>query len=68
MKYVASKSMEQADSLSKRADWIEKVERDNENQVILKKKIEKSEAKDNNVQIENSKLYIFYFILFSFIS
>jgi len=60
--------MEQADSLSKRADWIEKVERDNENQVILKKKIEKSEAKDNNVQIENSKLYIFYFILFSFIS
>ena len=44
LKYVASKSMEQADSLSRRVDWIEKVERDNENQVILKKKIEKSET------------------------
>jgi len=36
--------MEQADSLSRRVDWIEKVEKDNENQVILKKKIEKSET------------------------
>ena len=44
LKYVASKSMEQAESLSRRVDWIEKVERDNENQVILKKKIEKSET------------------------
>jgi len=30
--------MEQVDSLSRRADWAEGVERDNENQVILKKK------------------------------
>ena len=44
LKYVAGKSMEQADSLSRRVDWIEKVEKDNENQVILKKKIEKSET------------------------
>jgi len=28
---VASKSMGQANSLSKRADWIEEVEKDNEN-------------------------------------
>jgi len=31
LKYVTSKSIEQADSLSKRADWVEEVERDNEN-------------------------------------
>jgi len=29
--------MERADSLSRRIDWVEGVERDNENQVILKK-------------------------------
>ena len=38
LKYVASKSMERADSLSRRVDWAERVERDNENQVMLKKK------------------------------
>ena len=38
LKYVAGKSMEQADSLSKRTDWAEGVKRDNKNQVILKKK------------------------------
>ena len=38
LKYVAGKSIGQADSLSKRADWAEGVRRDNENQVILKKK------------------------------
>ena len=37
LKYVASKSMGRADSLSKRVDWAERVERDNENQVMLKK-------------------------------
>ena len=36
MKYVASKSMRRADSLSRRVDWAEGVERDNENQVMLK--------------------------------
>jgi len=35
---VAGKSMGQADSLSRRADWAEEIERDNENQVMLKKK------------------------------
>jgi len=35
---VAGKSMGQADSLSRRADWAEGIERDNENQVMLKKK------------------------------
>ena len=38
LKYVAGKSMEQADSLSRRADWAKGIERDNENQVMLKKK------------------------------
>ena len=37
LKHVASKSMERADSLSRRVDWAEEVERDNENQVMLKK-------------------------------
>jgi len=37
LKHIASKSMEQADSLSKRADWVERVEKDNENQVMLKR-------------------------------
>ena len=36
LKHVASKSMGRADSLSRRVDWVEGVERDNENQVILK--------------------------------
>ena len=31
LKYVAGKSMEQVDSLSRRANWAEGVERDNEN-------------------------------------
>ena len=37
LKHVASKSMGQADSLSKRADWAEGIERDNKNQIMLKK-------------------------------
>jgi len=37
LKYMAGKSMGQADSLSRREDWVEKVERDNKNQVMLKK-------------------------------
>jgi len=37
-KHVASKSMGQADSLSKKTDWAEGVKRDNENHVMLKKK------------------------------
>jgi len=38
LKHIAGKSMEQADSLSKTTDWIEEVEKDNKNQVMLKKK------------------------------
>ena len=38
LKHVAGKSMGRADSLSRRVDWAERVERDNENQVMLKKK------------------------------
>jgi len=34
---IASKSIGQANSLSKRVDWVERVEKDNENQVMLKK-------------------------------
>ena len=37
LKHIAGKSMGRADSLSRRVDWVERVERDNENQVILKK-------------------------------
>ena len=37
LKHVAGKSMEQADSLSRRADWAEGVEKDNKNQVMLKR-------------------------------
>jgi len=37
LKYVAGKSMGQVDSLSRRVDWAEGVERDNKNQVMLKK-------------------------------
>ena len=38
LKYVASKSIRKVDNLSRRADWTKEVERDNENQIILKKK------------------------------
>jgi len=34
---VAGKIMGQADSLSRRADWAEGIERDNENQVMVKR-------------------------------
>jgi len=36
LKHVAGKSMGRADSLSRRVDWAEGVEKDNENQVIVK--------------------------------
>jgi len=36
LKHVAGKSMGRVDSLSRRADWAEGVERDNKNQVMLK--------------------------------
>ena len=37
LKHVAGKSMGRVDSLSRRVDWAEGVEKDNENQVMLKK-------------------------------
>jgi len=37
LKHVAGKSMGRVDSLSRRVDWVERVEKDNENQVMLKK-------------------------------
>jgi len=36
LRYVVGKSMGRADSLSRRVDWAEGVERDNKNQVMLK--------------------------------
>jgi len=36
LKHIAGKSIGRADSLSRRVDWIEEVEKDNENQVMLK--------------------------------
>ena len=36
LKHIAGKSMGRADSLSRRVDWAEGVERDNENQIMLK--------------------------------
>ena len=38
LKHVADKSIERVDSLSRRIDWTKGVERDNENQVMLKEK------------------------------
>jgi len=37
LKHVAGESIGRADSLSRRVDWAEGVEKDNENQVMLKK-------------------------------
>jgi len=37
LKHVAGKSIGRADSLSRKVDWAEGVERDNENWVILKR-------------------------------
>ena len=36
LKHVAGKSMGRADSLSRRVDWAEGIEKDNKNQVLLK--------------------------------
>jgi len=37
LKHIAGKSIGRADSLSRKVDWTEEVEKDNENQVMLKK-------------------------------
>jgi len=38
LKHIAGKSIGRADSFSRRVDWAEGVEKDNENQVMLKEK------------------------------
>ena len=37
LKHIAGKSIRRADSLSRRVDWAEGVEKDNENQIMVKK-------------------------------
>ena len=37
LKHIAGKSIKRADSLSRRVDWAEGVEKDNENQIMVKK-------------------------------
>ena len=46
LKHVAGKSMRRADSLSRRVNWAKGVERDNENQMMLKRKWLKIRAID----------------------
>jgi len=38
LKHVVGKSIGRADSLSRRVDWTEGIEKDNKNQVMVKKK------------------------------
>jgi len=38
LKYIASKSISKATSLSKKVDWAKNIKRDNKNQIMLKKK------------------------------
>ena len=56
LKHVTGKSMNRADSLSRRANWTEGVERDNKNQVMLKKKwLEIRVMKKEQLLIEEAK-------------
>ena len=56
LKYIAGKSMGQADSLNKKANWVEEVERDIENQIMLKKEwLEMRAMKKEQLLIERSK-------------
>ena len=50
LKYVAGKSMERVNSLSRRVNWVERVERDNENQVMLKEEWLKVRAMEQLVE------------------
>ena len=49
LKHIASKSIKQVDSLSRRADWTKRIERNNENQEEIMEKTKKLEAKDDEV-------------------
>jgi len=50
LKDVSDKNMRRADSLSKRVDWAEGVERDNEKQVMLKEKWLEVRAMEQSVE------------------
>ena len=50
LKHVAGKSMGRADSLSRKVDWAEGIEKDNENQVMVKKKWLKVRAMEQLVE------------------
>ena len=56
LKYVAGKSMERADSLSKRVNWTERVERDNENQVMVKEEWLEDRAMEQLVEGPEKKI------------
>ena len=56
LKYITGKSTEQADNLSRRADWVEGIERDNKNRIMLKKKqLEIRTMKKKQLLIEEAK-------------
>ena len=56
LKHIASKSIDRADSLSRRVDCMEGVKRDNENQVMLKKEwLEIRVMKKRQLLIEGAK-------------
>jgi len=56
LKHIAGKSIGQADSLSKRVNWVEEVERDKENQIMLKKEwLEIRVIKKEQLLIEGAK-------------
>jgi len=77
LKHVAGKSIERADSLSRRVDWAEGMEKDNENQVMLKEKWLEVRVMEQLVEVSRSltmdltfififiSYFIFYFFSFS---
>ena len=56
LKYVAGKSMERADSLSRKVNWTERVERDNENQVMVKEEWLEDRAMEQLVKGPEKKI------------
>ena len=71
LKHVAGKSIERADSLSRRVDWAEGVEKDNENQVMLKEEWLEVRVMEQLVEVSRSLTmnltFIFIFISFHFL-
>jgi len=55
-KHIASQSIERADSLSRRVSWANEVEKDNENQVMLKREwLEIRVMEKEQLLIENTR-------------